>query len=369
MRVFAVLPAYNEEKHIAGVIAAIPAFIDRIVVVDDASTDATATVVEGLRDPRVVLLRERTNQGVGGAMLDGYRRALELGCDVAVKVDADGQMDPGRIQSLVAPIAAGDADYTKGFRYHDPETLRRMPKVRLWGNVGLSFLTKIASGYWNIFDPTNGFTAIHRVALERIEFTRIHRDYFFETDMLANLYRMGAVVRDVYLPTYYGDETSHMSAVRTILTFPGRLFRLLLRRIAWRYFIADFSAVSLLLIVGGAMFTFGLVFGLWTWIHNATRGVATPTGTVMLAAVPFILGFQMLLQALVIDVANVPQIPLQNQRDQPGGRENRFSAGQSDPRESSMPDPAATSDPARPLSERIPSPAPPDGTPEKPIRT
>jgi dolichol-phosphate mannosyltransferase len=331
MRVFAVLPAYNEEKHIAGVIAAMPDFVDRIVVVDDASTDATAAVVEGLQDSRVVLLRQPSNQGVGGAMLDGYRRALELGCDVAVKVDADGQMDPRRIRLLIAPIAAGDADYTKGFRYHDPETLRRMPKVRLWGNVGLSFLTKIASGYWNIFDPTNGFTAIHRAALERIEFTRIHRDYFFETDMLANLYRMGAVVRDVHLPTFYGDETSHMSAMRTILTFPGRLFRLLLRRIAWRYFIADFSAVSLLLLVGGAMFTFGLVFGLWTWIYNAQRGVATPTGTVMLAAVPFILGFQMLLEALVIDVANVPQIPLQNRRYGVPGEENgRFAAPSQD---------------------------------------
>ncbi len=292
MRVFAVLPAYNEDKHIAAVIARIPEFIDRILVVDDASTDATAAVVESLHDPRVVLLRETKNQGVGGATVAGYRRALELGGEIMVKIDADGQMDPQRIELLIAPIAEGEADYAKGFRFHDRETLRKMPKVRLWGNVGLSFLTKISSGYWNIFDPTNGFTAIHRVALERCDLDRIHRDYFFETDMLANLYRIGAVVRDVYLPTHYGDETSHMSAFRTTVTFPGRHLKLLFRRIAWRYFISDFNAVSLLLTIGSVLFLFGVVFSLAVWIHNAPRGVPTPTGTIFLAVLPLILGFQ-----------------------------------------------------------------------------
>lgn len=320
MRVFAVLPAYNESRHIAAVIARVPAYVERIVVVDDASSDETAAVVAGLSDPRIDLLREERNQGVGGAMVDGYARALELGCDIAVKIDADGQMDPGFIERLIAPLLAGEADYTKGFRFHDPETLRKMPKLRLVGNVGLSFLTKLASGYWNIFDPTNGFTAIHRAALERLDLKRIERDFFFETDMLASLYRAGAVVRDVYIPTHYGEEESHMSAVRTLLTFPWRLSRCFLRRVTWRYFVADFSAVSLLLTIGGPMFLWGVGFGLAVWIRNAPAGILTPTGTVMLSAVPLILGFQMLLQALVIDVANVPQLPLQSQGYRGGGR-------------------------------------------------
>jgi glycosyltransferase involved in cell wall biosynthesis len=313
MRVFAILPAYNEAKHIAGVIARVPAFIERIVVVDDASRDDTAEVVSGLSDPRITLVREEKNQGVGGAMIDGYRRALELGCDVAVKVDADGQMDPQNIERLIAPILAGEADYTKGFRFHDPETMRKMPRIRVLGNLGHSFLTKSASGYWNIFDPANGFTAIHRAALERLDLGRIQRDFFFETDMLASLYLIGAVVRDVYLPTHYGDEKSHMNAVRTLVTFPWRLFRCFVKRITWRYFIGDFSAASLLLTAGGPLFLFGVVFGLTVWIRNARAAVATPTGTIMLAVVPLILGFQMLLQALVIDVANVPKEPLQAQ--------------------------------------------------------
>jgi dolichol-phosphate mannosyltransferase len=317
MRVFAILPAYNEAQHIAGVIARVPPFIERIIVVDDASTDNTAEVVRGLSDPRIDVIREEKNQGVGGAVLDGYRRAMELGCDVAVKIDADGQMDPGKVARLIAPILSGRADYTKGFRFHDPETLRKMPRVRVLGNVGLSFLAKSASGYWNIFDPANGFTALHRAALERLNLSRIHRDYFFETDMLANLYLVGAVVRDVYLPTHYGDETSHLSAARVLFTFPWRLLRCFARRISWRYFIGDFSAVSLLLTVGSPLVLFGTIFGLTVWIRNASAGIITPTGTVILAALPFILGFQMLLQALVIDVGNVPKEPLQGQEVPP----------------------------------------------------
>jgi len=248
---------------------------------------------------------------VGGAMIAGYRRACELGCEVAVKVDADGQMDPRHIERLIAPILAGQADYAKGFRFHDPATLQRMPKVRVLGNIGLSFLAKNASGYWNIFDPANGYTAIHRAALERLDLSQIQRNYFFETDMLIHLYLIGAVVRDVYLPTHYGDEQSHLSVGRTLVTFPWKLWRAFLRRIIWRYFISDYSAASLLLTAGLPVFLFGLVFGLVVWIHNSGLGIATPTGTVMLAVVPFILGFQMLLQALAIDVGNVPREPLQ----------------------------------------------------------
>jgi dolichol-phosphate mannosyltransferase len=311
MRVFAILPAYNEARHIAGVIAKVPAWVERIVVVDDASTDDTAKVVAALSDPRIELVRKPKNQGVGGAMIDGYRRALELGGDIAVKIDADGQMDPRHMERLIAPIAAGKADYTKGFRFHDAETLRRMPKARILGNVGHSFLTKSASGYWNIFDPANGYTAIHRTALARLNLDRVQRDFFFETDMLVHLYLIGAVVRDVYLPTHYGDEKSHLSAWRTLVTFPWKLARALAGRVIWRYFISDYSAASLLLTVGGPLFLFGLVFGLVVWIHNSRLGIATPTGTIMLCVVPLILGFQMLLQALALDVGNVPKEPLQ----------------------------------------------------------
>lgn len=311
MRICAILPAYNEERHIAEVIAAMPRCIDRVIVIDDASTDTTAAVVERLEDPRIELLRQSSNQGVGSATVAGYRRALDLGYDVAVKIDADGQMNPRDIPQLIAPITEGAADYAKGFRFHDPETLRQMRRVRAGGNFILSFLTKMASGYWEIFDPLNGFTAIHRSALARLNLERIARDYFFETDMLTNLYLIQAVVRDVHLRTHYGDETSQMSALRTAVTFPGKLLARFFRRITWRYFIADFTPVSLLIFVGGFMFLFGVVFGLVNWMHNRPLGVLTPTGTIMLAVVPLVLGFQMLLQALVMDIGNAPKQPLQ----------------------------------------------------------
>lgn len=308
-----VIPAYNEERFIAGVIAGLPGIIDHIIVVNDASKDRTAEIVRGLGNPRVTLVNHEKNQGVGGAMVSGYKKALEIGADIVVKLDGDGQMDASNIRRLIAPLLLGEADYAKGVRFRDSDVLRTMPFVRLVGNLGLSFLTKAASGYWNIFDPTNGFTALGRRALELMRLDRLGKGYFFETSMLINLYRTGAVVIDVPMKARYGDEQSKLSPAKVLFTFPGYLFRAFCKRILWRYFIRDFTAFSAFFLAGSAMFIHGFLFGLYTWISNYIRQVSTPTGTVMLAAVPLILGFQMLIQAVVLDVQNVPTKPLQRE--------------------------------------------------------
>jgi len=312
-----VIPAYNEERFIAGVIQSVPAFVHQIIVVNDASRDGTARVVDSLNDPRVVLINHDRNTGVGGAVASGYKAALELAADIVVKLDGDGQMNSADMRKLIGPILKGRADYAKGVRFRDAEVIRHMPFVRFIGNLGLSFLTKIASGYWDIFDPTNGFTAIERTALESLKLEKLSRDYFFETDMLLQLYRISAVVEDVEMKASYGDEESHLSPMKVFFTFPARLFKGLCKRIIWRYFIRDFTAFSAFFSSGVVLFGFGLIFGLYRWILNSfVLRIPSPLGTIMLAAVPLILGFQLLLQAAVLDIHNVPTIPLQRNEDE-----------------------------------------------------
>ena len=156
-------------------------------------------------------------------MLTGYAEAHRLGAEIVVKMDGDGQMDPAQLPALIAPIVRGEADYAKGNRYLHARQLRSMPLLRRLGNLGLSFLTKLASGYWNIFDPTNGYTAIHAALIPLLNKEDIGRRYFFESSMLLELSLLRAVVRDVYIPARYGDETSHLSILKTLRQFPPAL--------------------------------------------------------------------------------------------------------------------------------------------------
>ncbi|GHU35112.1 hypothetical protein AGMMS50256_29780 [Betaproteobacteria bacterium] len=191
------------------VIHAIPPFVSRIYVVDDACPDNSGDFVErNCKDERIFVIRHAENQGVGGAVMTGYKAALEDGMDIFVKIDGDGQMDPSLIPSFVAPIAAGEADYTKGNRFFDLEEIQAMPKVRLFGNAALSFMTKLSSGYWDLFDPTNGYTAIHRDVASHLPFDKISRRYFFESDILFRLNILRAVVADTPMSAKYGDEVS-----------------------------------------------------------------------------------------------------------------------------------------------------------------
>jgi glycosyltransferase involved in cell wall biosynthesis len=311
LRVAVIVPAYRAADTIEKVVRGIPPWVEAIYVVDDASMDETGSRALAVGDPRLELLVHDVNQGVGGALVTGYRRALDRGMDVCVKMDADDQMDPAYLEALVEPLTSRRADYAKGNRFHDVPALRRMPRARLVGNAILSFLIKAASGQWHVFDPTNGYTAIHRAALSAVDLRRVHPRYFFESSMLILLRTAGAVVEDVSIPARYGGERSGFSISRALAEFPWQLLRYGVRRIAWQYFVQDFNAVSFFLVCGIPLVAFGLIFGLSHWIDSVRRNVLTPTGTVMLAVLPLVLGFQLLLQALVLDVQNVPGRPLQ----------------------------------------------------------
>lgn len=308
----AVIPAYNVERDIQSVLRGLPLFVKHVIVVDDASPDSSfeAATAAAKRDGRVILIRHSKNQGVGGAMVSGFRKALELGAQVVVKLDGDGQMDPKHIPALVTPLIQGKADYVKGNRFRDFQALQQMPVIRRVGNLGLSFLTKAATGYWNIFDPTNGFFAVRAEVLAQLPLDKIDRRYFFETSMLANLYLIGALAMDIPIPARYGNETSNLSIRRTLVEFPFKLLATFFRRILLKYYIYDFSMMSLYLMFGIPLLLFGGVFGAVKWIQYASRNVPAPTGTVMLPTLSVILGIQILLSAIEIDINAAPRKPL-----------------------------------------------------------
>ncbi|MCX7886409.1 MAG: glycosyltransferase family 2 protein [Verrucomicrobiae bacterium] len=309
-RIAVVIPAYREAARVADVVRGLPPWVDHIVVVDDASDDGTAEAAASANDARLLVLRHGENQGVGGATITGFNKACELGATVLVKMDGDGQMDPAQLPALLGPICRGEADFTKGNRFLHARQLQQMPLLRRLGNIGLSFLAKLASGYWNVFDPTNGFVAIHASVWKMLDQGRLARRFFFENSLLLELGLARAVVRDVYVPARYNDKVSHLSEGRTLLEFPPLLLRGLCRRLVIQYFVRDFNAVSLFLITGTTATAFGLGWGLYHWRHSVLTGTVATTGTVMIAVLPLIFGVQLLLQALVMDVQSVPRDPL-----------------------------------------------------------
>ena len=309
-RVCVIIPMYRVAPYIQSVVAGIPDWIWRIIIVDDASPDDSATIVCSMYDQRVILLQHKQNQGVGGAMLTGFQKALELGASVAVKMDGDGQMSSVYLEDLVEPILSLQADYTKGNRFFHTKGISEMPLVRRIGNLGLSFLTKVASGYWNVFDPTNGYLAISSNMIKSLDQNRINKRYFFETSMLLELYMARAVVIDVPMPARYGGEVSSLSASRSLVEFSYYLLRGVVRRLWLQYFVLDFSIASLYFIVGFLLTLLGTAWGSFFWHQSIQTGVTVSTGTVMVAVLPVILGFQLLLQGVAYDIQNVPRIIL-----------------------------------------------------------
>lgn len=302
-----VIPAFKVTAHIREVVRTVPDFVARIYVVDDACPEGSGRVAESLANPRVSVVYNVCNRGVGGAVKAGYAAALDDGHDVIVKIDGDGQMDPDRMEDVIAPIAEGEADYTKGNRFYDLTYIGNMPRVRIIGNALLSFLAKASTGYWDILDPTNGYTAIHADALRRLDVHKISERYFFETDILFRLNLARAVVADVPLDARYGDEVSNLKISRIVGEFAYKHTRNAFKRVFYNYFLRDFTIASVELVAGGTLVVLGSTFGLASWAHSFASSSTTPAGTVMLAALPIMLGLQLLLAFLAYDISRVPR--------------------------------------------------------------
>jgi dolichol-phosphate mannosyltransferase len=323
-KIAVVIPTYKARTHILGVIDSIGPDVARIYVVDDCCPDGSGDFVNAnCKDDRVSVIKLTENQGVGGAVMTGYKAAIEDGMDILVKIDSDGQMDPALIMDFVAPIVNGEADYTKGNRFFDLEKVRPMPTVRLFGNAGLSLMCKLSSGYWNLFDPTNGYTAIHADVARHLPFNKISRRYFFETDILFRLNTLRAVVVDVPMDAKYGDEVSNLKISKIVGEFFAKHVRNFWKRIFYNYYLRDMSLASIELPVGLVLLAFGSIYGSYHWIHSAQAGIPTPAGTVMLSALPILAGIQLLLGFIGYDVSSVPVRPIHRKIRRPNAKKER----------------------------------------------
>lgn len=311
LAVSVVIPCYREKAHVMEVIGAIGPEVSHIFVIDDACPDKTGDYVrEHCRDPRVEVLSHERNTGVGGATMTGYRRALEAGAGIIVKLDGDGQMDPAMITTLIQPVANGEADYAKGNRFHQLQAISAMPAMRITGNMLLSFASKLSSGYWDIFDPTNGFTAIHAKAAGALPLDRISQGFFFESDMLFQLGLIRAVVKDIPMQARYGKEKSAISIPKIIPEFLFKHTINTFKRIFYSYFVREFGFASIQLVGGAIMMSFGILFGAYWWYDSTITNVPASTGTVILAALPIILGSQFLIAFINHDTRNIPKTPV-----------------------------------------------------------
>ncbi|WP_436347804.1 glycosyltransferase family 2 protein [Natronorubrum sp. FCH18a] len=353
-----VMPAYNEEGFVGDVIREMPDYVDRIYAIDDRSTDGTwdeileaaredastdatsdsredeqlvadggfeggrATLDRGVsalvkrasvRDPigRVVPIRHRENLGAGGAIKTGYLAAVEDGVDATVTVDADGQMDLSRMPRLLDPIVEGEADYAKGNRLLSKEYRAAMPRFRFVGNAILTFLTKIASGYWKTMDPQNGYTAISNDALEAIDLENLYEYYGYCNDLLVKLNVQDVRVADVAMPAVYGDEESSIQYSSYIPKVSTMLLQNFLWRLKTKYLVLDFHPLALFYLVGAGLAGAGVL----------TAGVALITALSSLGAlvqgsttvVLFVAGVAFLLFAMVFDMAESERLETQVQ--------------------------------------------------------
>ena len=308
MKIAAVLPAYRVKDQILAVIERFDDLVSAIYVVDDKCPEQTgAFVAAQCSDPRVKVIYRQENGGVGGATISGYRAAIQDGMDIVVKVDGDGQMDPRLIGKLVQPIIDGHADYTKGNRFFNLESLKQMPLIRLFGNSVLSFINKATSGYWNLMDPTNGFTAAHVSVLEMLPLHKIDNRYFFESDMLFRLNTVRAVVKELPMDACYGGEKSNLKIGKIFFDFPGKYLNRFIKRLFYNYFLRDFNVCSVNMLLGSFLCSFGLIFGAAKWYQGYLTQTGLPLGTIMVANLPIILGFQLLIAAVNFDVTHIPK--------------------------------------------------------------
>lgn len=308
-----VVPCYRVKNQVLDVLAKIGPDVARIICVDDACPEGSGQhIEEHNKDPRVQVLRLQKNEGVGGAVIAGYRAALQQGADIVVKLDGDGQMDPRLIPAFTRPLALGIADYAKGNRFYDLEYLSAMPVLRLIGNAVLSFMSKFSTGYWSIVDPTNGFTAAHAKVLRLLPFDKISRRWFFESDMLFRLNTVGAVVVDIPMESVYADEKSNLRIGEVLFEFLWKHARNYLKRLFYNYFLRGFSIATIELVLGLVLTAFGVSFSLVEWSAAEGRHEFASAGTVMIGALSIIIGFQLLLSFLSEDMRSQPSIPLQD---------------------------------------------------------
>ena len=304
-RIGVVVPAYNEARLVGRVIETMPPFVDRIIVVDDRSKDRTSEVVRKYvseAPERIYLIRHEVNQGVGGAISTGYKRAVEEGIDVVAIMAGDAQMDPADLESIIRPVASGEVGYTKGNRLFRGESWRTIPHYRYLGNATLSLMTKIASGYWHIADSQTGYTAISLEALQAIDVDGIYKRYGMPNDILIKLNVAGVKVRDVSIkPVYNVGEVSGIKLRKVIPRISLLLVRGFFWRMFWKYVIIDFHPLVFFYLLGGLLLPLGILLGSYLVFYRIFIGDVAMTSA-LLSAFLTITGLQMILFGMWFDM-------------------------------------------------------------------
>jgi dolichol-phosphate mannosyltransferase len=300
-----VIPTYKARATVCAVVRGALEYADFVVVVDDACPQRSGEAVEAefKGSASVIVVRHDANRGVGGATKTGFGAALELGADIVVKIDADNQMDAAYIPHIAEVFAADPAlEFVKGNRFIDMNLLKAMPKRRLFGNSVLSLLLKLSSGYWNVIDPTNGYLAFRASKLRQLPWRDLSDRYFFEGHVLCMLGMKKSRIAEMEMPAIYGGEMSSLSITKVLIEFPPKLLKLCLKRVLFQYFVYDVNLGSLYLFFGLLLAAGGGLFGAYQWAESIITGVPRTTGTVMVAVITLLMGFQLLLNALMHDV-------------------------------------------------------------------
>jgi len=312
LKIAVVIPCFKVSQSLKSVLNDIGSEVTSIYCVDDKCPEESWKVAELManKDSRIHIIKRDRNGGVGAAVISGYKVALEEGAEIIVKIDGDGQMDTRLIPNFIRPIYENRADFIKGNRFYDLRSISSMPLVRIIGNSLLSFINKLSSGYWNIFDPNNGFTAVHAKVLKILPMEKLNRRFFFEADMLFRLSTIRAVVKDIPMDPIYGNEKSNLSILNTLLTFPYLHCNRIAKRIFYNYFLRNFNIASLYLVLGLFLSLFGIWFGIDSWIELSGKDETASAGTVMLAAMPIIVGNTYLVGFLAYDIQDIPTDPI-----------------------------------------------------------
>jgi glycosyltransferase involved in cell wall biosynthesis len=299
-----IVPAYNEEKLIGKVLETLPSFVDQIVVVDDASRDRTRDVVERHQhqDPRITYLRHAGNEGVGGAIVTGYQWARDKGIDISAVMAGDAQMDPEDLPGLLDPVVEGKVDYSKGNRLFTGKAWKVIPKTRYLGNAVLSFLTKIASGYWHVADSQSGYGAVTLEVLKTIDLSSIYKRYGMPNDFLVRLNVYHFRVRDIPVNPIYGiGERSGIKIHKVIFTLSFLLLKLFFWRLKEKYIIRDFHPLVLFYLLGIVLTPIGVFLGSYLLILRLFMGSVAATSA-LFAAFLIISGLQSLFFAMWFDM-------------------------------------------------------------------
>ena len=308
MKIAVVIPCYRVKDHILEVVRAIGPEVSSIYVVDDACPDGSGAFIrEKSKDKRLKYIFHEENQGVGGAVVSGYKAAYADGADVVVKIDGDGQMDPVHIMSLVRPIAQGKVGYSKGNRFDNLDELVAMPKIRILGNAALSLMSKFSSGYWSVTDPTNGYTAISRTALERLRLEKISKSYFFESDVLFRLALASVPVRDVSIPAVYGDEKSNLRVMKVIPEFFFRHSVNFSKRILYKYYLREWSIPSMSIPASIILSALGVTQALSSLASAFESGTSISAGQITFVAMTMLSSLQLALASISYDVGAEPE--------------------------------------------------------------